>query len=376
MMNEKQRTDRQGKYSLFVIMIVVSFSFLFFLSCIWVKNTYGELLIATTDVSFLNWFENKRRLLLFEVCIPSVCVCLILLFVGSFITKRITTINLKWFVSGTLILSLAMIILGGRYLKVGDYIQRQIHLGRTQWYDKSRVVIHALGEIEGYAYTNSKEALEKSYSMGNTVFESDLILTSDNKLVACHDWNVGFQEDFSEEKIPTKDLFMQVKIMEKYTPVSIDEIVEFMKENPEVYILTDTKYAESEYYELQFQEIVNSAVDNDCEDVLSRFIIQLYHPYMYQDIENIYHFTNYVYTLYQEGYRGDAQEMEEYALFCRQNDIDVITMNADYYSDELLEICDRYGLQLFVHTVNDDEMKESYLEKNVGIYTDSYDSFK
>ena len=67
--------------------------------------------------------------------------------------------------------------------------------------------------------------------------------------------------------------------------------------------------------------------------------------------------------------------MEEYAMFCRQHDIDVITMNAEYYSDELLDICDRYGLQLFVHTVNDEEMKKSFLEKKVGIYTDSFDPF-
>ncbi len=58
---------------------------------------------------------------------------------------------------------------------------------------------------------------------------------------------------------------------------------------------------------------------------------------MHEDIEKIYHFDNYIYTLYQEGYRGDPQQFEEYAQFCALHDIDVITMNEEYYSDELLD---------------------------------------
>ena len=374
-MNGKQHNTQQMKHKFFVASIVFTASFFIFLFSIWIKNTYGELLIATTDVSFLNWFENKRRLVLLEVCVPTAFIFFALLIGGSLLAKKMESSKWKWILRLELILSFAIIVFGGSYLKAGDYFLHQIHLSGTQWYDNNKVVIHALGEIDGHAYTNSGEALEKSYSMGNTIFECDFSLTSDDKLVACHDWNTGFQEGFSEDNIPTKDLFMQVKILGKYTPVSIDEIVRFMEENQEVYIVTDTKYAEAEFYNLQFGEIVDTAVKNDCEDILKRFIIQIYHPYMYEDINKIYQFDNYIYTLYQEVYRGDIQEMEEYAMFCRQHDIDVITMNAEYYSDELLDICDRYGLQLFVHTVNDEEMKKSFLEKKVGIYTDSFDPF-
>ena len=91
---------------------------------------------------------------------------------------------------------------------------------------------------------------------------------------------------------------------------------------------------------------------------------------MYIDINAIYPFENWIFTLYQEAYRGQADQMEEYAGFCVTSGIDVITMNKDYYSDELLEICDRYGLCLFVHTVTDEGKKQEFLSKNVGIYVD------
>ncbi len=91
-------------------------------------------------------------------------------------------------------------------------------------------------------------------------------------------------------------------IYDKHSPMSIDEIIKFMAEDQDVYIITDTKYAES--YEQQFEKMINSAVEHKCEDILERFVLQIYHPYMHGDIEKIHHFDNYIYILYQEGYRG------------------------------------------------------------------------
>lgn len=364
--------NTRGKNIIFYIVSVV-FGIAIFtcLGGIWVRNTFGELLIATTDVYFRNWLENKRSLFLMQVCIPTACSWGVAMLIAVLLDKKIERIKTKWVSSIFVLLSVVLIIVGGSCLKVGDYVKRQVYLGREQWYDESRVVIHALGEIGGRAYTNSQEALEKNYGDGNKVFECDVILTADKKLVAAHDWNTGFHEGFSKEDPPTKQEFMQTPIIGKYTPMSIEEIVRFMKEHPEVYIVTDSKSTEEEEYKIEFRELVNAAMENDCEDVLKRFVIQIYHPYMYHDIESIYDFENYIFTLYREGYRGDTEEMEEYARFCVLNGIDVITINKDYYNDELPEICDRYGLQLFVHTVNGEE-RTAFLEKNVGIYTDSY----
>ena len=111
--------------------------------------------------------------------------------------------------------------------------------------------------------------------------------------------------------------------------------------------------------------------ENDCEEVLDRFIVQIYRGYMHGLIEQIYPFDNYIFTLYKEKYEGDEEKMEEYAKFCMLYGVDVITMEAKYYHDELLDICNRYGLRLFVHTVNDPEEIAAFREKGVGVYTDN-----
>ena len=49
-------------------------------------------------------------------------------------------------------------------------------------------IAHAAGGINGETYTNSLEALEKSVNNGYRLIELDLLVTSDNKLLAYHDW--------------------------------------------------------------------------------------------------------------------------------------------------------------------------------------------
>ena len=137
--------------------------------------------------------------------------------------------------------------------------------------------MHALGMIDGHTYTNSYEALTQNYFRGHRAFECDFLLTSDNELVACHDWGSGEEGDPST--IPTEQEFMEAKILGKYTPMSIEDIVRFMDEHPDIYLITDTKSAETEYYTIQFQKIVDTAkkviVRMFWIDLSYRFIIHI-----------------------------------------------------------------------------------------------------
>lgn len=336
---------------------------------IWIKRTYGVLLNATADWRLAGFLHNKRRLFLMEVCVPAVIFGFLIIAIDQFVTRRqLITQKLR---RGILLLGGGvMLVIAVMESGLVPFIRFQLHLTQKQWYDENRVVVHAFGAIDGLAYTNSWEALENSYANGYRVFECDMILTADQKLVACHDWNTGMQEGFSEENIPTREVFMNTKIYDKYTPMSIDEIVVFMREHPDVYVVTDTKSAEEEYYRVEFQQWTDTAREYSCEEILERVIVQIYHPYMYGDIKKLYPFKNFIFTLYAEGYTGNREEMKEYAKFCRGNQIDVITMRADFYTDELNEICKAYQVQLFVHTVNEQESKDYFLERSVGIYAD------
>lgn len=340
-------------------------------AALWIYRTYGTLLFAMADESFRNGLRDKRSLFAKHVILPTVAVFVIL-----------SIVHIVWKKMNRRIMGVVSVILmilsacaAAAVLDADIYLSRMHRLNQVQWYDMENTIVHALGSIDGVSYTNSKEALECSYEAGNRLFECDMVMTADGQLVACHDWefwNRETNQDYSmgENYIPTLDVFMSRKIMGKYTPLSGDDIVQFLKEHPDVYIVTDTKYSEPDKIKEEFRALVELAVGNDCEEILNRFIVQIYHAYMYDIVDEIYHFPNYIFTLYTEGYRGEEDKMKEYAEFCMLHDIDVITMNAKFYQDGLSDICGRYGIHMFVHTVNEENEIKAFQENGIGVYTD------
>lgn len=356
-----------------LISVVAGIAIFAVLGSIWIDKTYGILPVAMANESFLNFLENKRSLFLKEVILPSALfflICCIAAYRAGKYKRAVTVFCGCVF--------LACMVFAGWRLDVVQCVSREVRMSHAQWYDDGGIVIHALGEIDGKEYTNSKEALENSYQCGNRYMECDFILTADGRLAACHAWEEwnrwnGAELSGGRKKhtyIPDFEEFMGTKIRGEYTPLSAEDLIKFMQKNEDLYLITDSKSVDAEYIQKQFMELKQIAVDNGCEEVLDRFVIQIYHAYMKGMIEEIYPFPNFIFTLYQEGYRGEPDRMEEYAKFCMQNGVDVITMDASYYSDELLEICERYGLQLYVHTVDDEEEISAYLAKGVGVYTD------
>ena len=53
---------------------------------------------------------------------------------------------------------------------------------------KARYIAHGGGEIDGFTYTNSLEALNKSYADGFRMFELDIIEDTLGNIIAAHDW--------------------------------------------------------------------------------------------------------------------------------------------------------------------------------------------
>lgn len=356
-----------------VWVIFISIATFAITAALWVRRTYGTLMFAAVNEYFRNGLQNKRSLFAKYVVLPTAAVFM----VGMMISVLCKKINKRKMTCITAVLAAVSVCAATCILDAGVYLKRQYRLSREQWYDTDDVIVHALGSIDGVVYTNSKEALEGSYQDGKRLLECDLIMTSDGQIAACHDWEVWKEETNQKvtEAAPTLELFMNCKIKENegggYTPLSGEDIMRFMKEHPDVYIITDTKYADAENVEKQFRELVDTAQRSGCADVLDHFVVQIYHGYMYDIVNDIYPFSNYIYTLYQEKYGGAEDEMEEYAEFCMLHDIDVITAHVAVYSDALPDICRRYGIKMFVHTVNDSNQIKAFHEKGVGVYTDN-----
>lgn len=341
---------------------------------VWIRKTYGVLSRAMANEYFRNGLQNKRKLFAGYVVLPTVIAGIILLIV-HLVCKRLNRRRMTYISTALMILSLLGAGLG---LDAGSYLARVHRLAQEQWYDKDDMIMHALGGIDGAIYTNAREALENSYQNGRYLMECDMVLTADGEIAACHDW--GFWNQMAnknnsggglDDYVPTLEVFKERRFRGKYTPLSGDDLVQIMKEYPDLYIITDTKYIEPEEVRQEFEALVDTAVRNNCEEVLDRFVVQIYREYMYGIVNEIYPFPNWIFTLYQKGFKGEEDKMEEYAEFCMDHNIDVITLHADYYHDALLEITNRYGLHMFVHTVNGKDNIDRYLEKGVGVYTDN-----
>lgn len=60
------------------------------------------------------------------------------------------------------------------------YVERERYIPKEHsYFQKSFYAAHAFGRIDGYDYTNCKEAFEQSYAVGYRIFEVDVELTTD-----------------------------------------------------------------------------------------------------------------------------------------------------------------------------------------------------
>lgn len=243
---------------------------------------------------------------------------------------------------------------------------------RAAWaeWDGDSLIAHAGGGIEEQNYTNSKEAFLNSYASGLRTIEMDFVLTSDDKLVCCHDWGEQMCSDYEADYVYSEEEFLNIRIYDRYTPLSLETLMELMLEYDDVWIVTDTKDMNAELVRKEFQIMVETAEKVGAPELLDRFVVQIYDYEMYDVVEEIYSFPSYVLTLYLLG-GVDEESFREHCRFLRNRDIDSITMWQDWFRPEFREIADTYGIDIYVHTVNNaDKVEEMQAWGVRGFYTD------
>ena len=155
------------------------------------------------------------------------------------------------------------------------------------WIDLNPYIAHAGGGILGYTYTNSYEALLSNYQLGHRLFEFDFSLSSDGKVVATHDFTTT-----------SADTFNSTLVEDKFHPISLNQLFDFLHHHPDVYIVTDTKYTDEPSTRSLLGQLCSAAEDLLDRTVLDRFIIQIYHPDMLPWVMDIYPWKSIIYTLY------------------------------------------------------------------------------
>lgn len=241
---------------------------------------------------------------------------------------------------------------------------------QSSWYTTYSVIAHAMGSVNGVDYTNSKEAFEQSYKKGYRVFEIDLSFTSDNRIVLWHDWeeDTGKYVKQSGRKIPTYEFFMSHKICKKYTPLSLEDLIDIMESHPDIYVVTDSK-------ETNYLSILKSLVKESKEDdtILNRFIIQFYEYDQYAKIQKVYSFKNCLFTIYNLRDRN----LDHIGSFCKKNKIPVVGVPPKYAGNKRDVVkLKEYGVYVYTYTINKPKNARFYKQCGIdGIYTDSITEF-
>lgn len=228
------------------------------------------------------------------------------------------------------------------------------------WFANSPLIYHAGGDIQGYRYTNSLEAIEQTLENEQYFIEIDLQYTSDNHLVCAHTWSDVFPEEYQ----PTLEEFLQAKVQGKFTPITAEDLLRIMTENPQMFLVLDVKEPGTIF------RVITDLVSLAGQDpiILDRFIIQLYTGEEKNAIQNIYPFKDeqFLFTLYAIGYW-----QLEFAAHCNAENISVITLPQGWMPAEDVALLKEMGFTIYEHTVNRIDIAQQSLEKGISsFYTD------
>lgn len=156
--------------------------------------------------------------------------------------------------------------------------------------DSFQYAMHGCGAYKGLRQTNTKEAILHWYNKGVRVMEIDMAPTSDGDYVAvAHHLDkkdLRRLEIFNLPKSRTRDWFMSQKLFcistSGLTPLSLESIVDLMKEKEDLIVMFDLFGLFSEEESKQFVEKLKTYINDPC--LWDRCLIESYNIPMIEGI--------------------------------------------------------------------------------------------
>ena len=240
-----------------------------------------------------------------------------------------------------------------------------------EWVKENRYIAHAMGGVGGNTYTNSREAMERSYKRGLRVMEADFAMSADDKLILCHSFDtsslssLGLPVSWNKEK-PTEREFLEKKILSSYHTMNFEEVARYMEKHKDMYLVVDLKINDIKSVEKAYRELVSVAKKVDT-NILKRVIPQIYYEEMYRPVMNIYDFKSMIYTTY----RLEEVKAQKIVDFSYEHGIKIVAVNKYKFSNVLTnKLLDR-GINLYMFTYNDEKLVNTLRNNYVaGFYTD------
>ncbi|TVT72641.1 MAG: hypothetical protein FHK79_04460 [Pseudomonas sp.] len=247
----------------------------------------------------------------------------------------------------------------------GVHAEEQFYLKYKRMVDSSMYIRHALGGYDGRTYLNIVDAAEVGYKKGFRLYEVDVSFTSDKKLVLSHGWTRKDYKErlgllFKEESpVPSHDGFMSEKMHGRYAPSDIDDLVGFMKNHHDVYVMIDIGRATYARTKKMYSALVSSVRD---DSVLSRFIVGGHTTEAIRAVKEVYDFK--LYNLYYAANvlrEKKLERVEDFIRWCEKNGVTSVSISADRYSLKLAEAFNQSSLIVYVFTVDEEERARDIL---------------
>ena len=245
-------------------------------------------------------------------------------------------------------------VVGGIYSDIFKYIYfppfdlKPIQDCENAWYLNNKVLPHAFGKINNETYTNSKEALDNALNNGVKAFECDVCMTCDNVPVMAH--------EISENL--TFDEFINSKIRGQFTPLSLEMIVNLMRENQELFFFIDTKNGETKFVAKWLKE--------NAIDVIDRFIVQIGYIKDYKEVCKIHKFKYFHWNF------SIDRNVNQHLAFVVRNKI--YTCSVPHHiikNNKTLRYLKKYNVKPYAYTINSSNFRDELYNKGVwGIISD------
>lgn len=219
-------------------------------------------------------------------------------------------------------------------------------------------IAHAGGGYTKWQYTNSFEALNSNEDYFS-LFEIDLIWTSDEHLVCMHDWEYVAEKMFDTtfEEPPTLAEFERLVTVAPLEPCTLDGLLEWLGSRPGKRLVTDVKHNN-----LRALSRIQQKLGSRVGDLV---IPQIYTPSEYE-AARVIGFDDIIWTLYR--FEGDADDILRYAA---EMELYAVTMPRYMAERGLARKLSAMGISTYVHTIN--ARGEMHYFKELGvdeIYTD------
>jgi len=221
---------------------------------------------------------------------------------------------------------------------------------------KYKFIAHAGGGIDQYTYTNSLEAINLSISNGYKLIEIDLLETKDKHFVGANTWskykrdNLFDENDINDEPLYLEE-FKKIKIFNKYTPLTINEINKIFTENNDLILVTDKTN--------NFKKI-----NSDFTFDKNRIIVEIFGKKNYfKSIKN--GIINPMFAANSDNYD-----------FIVKNNIKIITAHSQdiIQNEKIYKKLIDLGVKIFAYSSNNKKFIEKNLDNTIsGVYTDFWD---